>query len=46
MIRARYHEAIEAYDEAIRINPDYANVWYNKALGLEALGRNADASIA
>ena len=28
--------AIACYDEAIRINPNYAEAWYNKGLALKA----------
>ena len=38
-----HHEAIKCYDEAIRINPDYADAHYNKGLSLSALGQEEEA---
>jgi Flp pilus assembly protein TadD len=35
-----------SYDEAIRLNPQYAQAWYNKGAALEAFGRDAEASTA
>jgi Flp pilus assembly protein TadD len=37
---------ILAYGEAIRLDPQYAEAWYNKGAALEALGRDTDASTA
>jgi tetratricopeptide (TPR) repeat protein len=39
----RYEEALEAYDEAIRINPWYADVWRHKADMLKKLRRYGEA---
>ena len=38
-----YDEAIEAYDEAIRLNPNYAKAWFNKGLSLDDLGKYDEA---
>jgi len=35
----RNDETIKSYDEAIRINPEYADAYYNKGVALSALGR-------
>ena len=40
------YEAIKAFDEAIRLNPNYADVWYNKGIALEGLGRTTEAEAA
>jgi len=39
----RYDEALEAYDEAIVLNPRYAEAWNNKGLALYHLGRHVEA---
>ena len=39
----KYVEAILAYDEAIRRDPEYARAWNNKAAALAALGRYDEA---
>ena len=41
----KLEEAIGAYDEAIRLNPDYAEVYNNRAVAKNTLGRH-DAAIA
>ena len=47
-IEGKYVQAIQCYDEAIRINPDYALAWYTKGEALRATGDsvNADAAFA
>jgi tetratricopeptide (TPR) repeat protein len=42
----KYEEAIKAYDEAIKLVPDYADAYYNKGLALRALGRISEADAA
>jgi tetratricopeptide (TPR) repeat protein len=39
----RYDEAIDAYDRALNINPDYSIVWNNKGVVLSRLGRYEEA---
>ena len=39
----KYEEAIECYDEAIRINPDYASAYLNKGSALSDLGKKEEA---
>ena len=40
----RYDEALEYYDKALEIDPNYAIAWYNKAR-LESLRNNFEESI-
>jgi tetratricopeptide (TPR) repeat protein len=42
----RHDEAIEAYDKALEIDPDYATAWHNKGTALKALGKNHEANKA
>lgn len=44
--QGKYDDAIKAYEEAIRLDPNYATAWYYKALALKALGRTVDAEAA
>jgi len=39
----KYDEAIKAYDEAIRLDPNKAGVWYNKGNALAKQGKYDDA---
>ncbi len=39
----RYEEAIEAYEKAIEINPQYTDAWYNKGFCLSELKRYEEA---
>jgi tetratricopeptide (TPR) repeat protein len=39
----RHEEAIEAYEESIRIKPDYNDAFYFKGLVLDKLGRHEEA---
>jgi tetratricopeptide (TPR) repeat protein len=38
-----YHNALEWSDKAIQINPNNANVWYNKGISLGSLNRYSEA---
>lgn len=38
-----YSEAIMAYDKAIEVNPQNAEVWYNKGTSLDSLGKYEEA---
>jgi tetratricopeptide (TPR) repeat protein len=42
----KYDEAIECYDNATNIDPDYVLAWSNKAEALNALHRNSEAELA
>jgi len=44
--QSKYDEAIKAFDEAIRLDPKYAEAWNNKGGALEALGRTTEAEAA
>ncbi|OPY50796.1 MAG: Tetratricopeptide repeat protein [Methanosaeta sp. PtaU1.Bin112] len=44
--QAMYEEAIQSYEEAIRLAPQYAEAWYNKRAALEALEHDNEASAA
>ncbi|MBA7712318.1 hypothetical protein ES703_121292 [subsurface metagenome] len=39
----RDEEALESYDKAIEINPDYELAWYNRGVSLEQLDRDEEA---
>ncbi len=39
----QYQEAIEAYDQALKINPELTAAWYNKGMDLGTLGRYQEA---
>jgi len=41
--RGNQSEAIQAFDKAIEINPQYADAWYNKGLSLYIQGKYDDA---
>jgi len=41
-----YNESISAFDEAIRLDPNYAEAWHFKGVTLKALGRNEEANAA
>lgn len=43
LAEARYADALEHLDVAVRISPGRANIHYNRAIALHKLGRNADA---
>jgi Flp pilus assembly protein TadD len=38
-----YKEAIKSYDKALELNPDDAQIIYEKAISLSNLGKNKDA---
>ena len=37
--QGKYNESIEAYDEAIKLDPKYANAWNNKGNALQNQGK-------
>lgn len=41
--QGKYEEAIQAFDEAIRLDPDYAAAWNNKGYSFFMVGRFEDA---
>jgi len=43
MNQERYSEAIQAYDEAIRLDPNSTVSWYNKGNALKSLDRYDEA---
>jgi len=38
-----YTEAVDSFDKAIAINPNYAEAWYQRGVGLHILGHDSDA---
>jgi tetratricopeptide (TPR) repeat protein len=44
--QGKYDEAVQAYDQAIKLNPSYDNAWYNKGVALKALGRTNESNAA
>jgi tetratricopeptide (TPR) repeat protein len=45
-MQGKYDEAILCYDEAIRLDPNLVQEWYNKGVALEALGKTTEANAA
>lgn len=39
----KYNESVESYDEAIKLDPNLAEVWYNKAMALAEQARYDEA---
>ncbi|MBW9221687.1 protein kinase [Methanothermococcus sp. SCGC AD-155-C09] len=39
----KYNEAIECYDKALKIDPNYVDAWYNKGVALKNLGKYNEA---
>ncbi len=46
MPAGKYDEAVQAYDEAIKLDPEYASAWHNKGTALYYLGRYDEAILA
>ena len=44
--QGKYDDAIQAYDQAIQLKPNYDNAWYNKGVALKALGRTNESDAA
>jgi Flp pilus assembly protein TadD len=44
--QGRLDEAIKAFDEAIRLDPNYAGAWNNKDMAPKLLGRSTEANAA
>ena len=44
MSQGKYDEAIKAYDEAIKLDPQYAMAWYNKGNALDNQGKYDEPS--
>jgi len=42
----RYEEVIAAYDQTLRLDPNYATAYHNKGLALDQLGRRQEAQQA
>ena len=41
--QGKYDEAIKAYDEAIRLDPNFAKAWNNKGIALYGQGKYDEA---
>ena len=39
----RHEEAVEVFDKAVKLKPDYNDAWFNKGAALENLGRHQEA---
>jgi len=46
VMQGNYAEAVQAFDEAIRLDPEHAAAWNNKGLALKLLGRTTEANEA
>jgi hypothetical protein len=44
--QGKYDEAIQAYDQAIQLKPNYDSAWYYKGVALKALGRTNESNAA
>ena len=44
--QGKYDEALQAYNQAISINPQDDDAWYNKGVALKALGRISESDAA
>jgi tetratricopeptide (TPR) repeat protein len=42
----KYNESIQAYDQAIKLKPNYDAAWYYKGVALKALGRTNESNAA
>jgi tetratricopeptide (TPR) repeat protein len=42
----KYDEAVQMYDKAIRLKPDFAGAYYNKGLALKALKKTRESDAA
>ena len=42
-IQGKFDKALQAFDEALRLDPDYAMAWYNKGFTLYELGKHIEA---
>lgn len=42
----KYDEALDAFEEAIRLNSNDYGTWYSKGKALKALGRTIEANAA
>lgn len=43
--QGKYDEAVQAYDEAIRLDPSHAEIWVNKGLALRNLVSRQDHNV-
>lgn len=44
--QGKYHEAVQAYDKAIELDPENGRLWRSKGISLHKLGRSREASEA
>lgn len=42
----RYEEALVAYEQAIGLDPDFADAYYGKVIALQNVGRHEEARYA
>jgi len=38
----KYSKALDCFDRAIKINPEFEDAWYNKGLALNKLGKHSE----
>jgi tetratricopeptide (TPR) repeat protein len=43
---SKYEEAVKAYDEAIKLDPDFADAWYKKGVALKNRGKYDETIMA
>jgi Flp pilus assembly protein TadD len=44
--QGKYDEAIQAYDKAIELDPNFSNAWSGKGDAFNLLGRTTEAEVA
>ena len=41
--QGKFNESITCYDNAIKLDPEFAAAWYNKGIALKKLGRDEES---